>query len=465
MLMESLSAGRSISLPADAVGSAQLAAREAGAYATIREQFGLPIGRFEGVTAPLGRIAGTMYWMNAVRVITAGAVDAGERPGVISAIAKCWSTEATRRIANDAMDIAGGAGICKGPKNTLAAIYENVPIGITVEGANILTRSLIVFGQGAIRCHPWALAEMRTARAQDLAGFDRALAGHVGFLLRNAARAFALATTGGMIANVPVSGPPGAVLQKLARLSAAFALVTDAAMGTLGGALKRAENIAGRMADALAWMYIASATVNHYLAAAEPDDQVVFEWATAEALWQTQTALRGVIQNLPNRIAAGVLRLCAFPFGARLRPPSDRLTALAGQALLDRAASWQRLTRDVFIPNFHEPGLGQLEHALELAVATEPLRGKLREAQRAHLLPRRREAELLDEAVAKRVLTADERDRLREAMGARDQAIQVDDFAPREYPQDLGLHADTLSPPRPPPPPPTTRQADLPGHP
>lgn len=453
MLMECLSAGRSLSLPADAVGSAQLATRVAGAYATIREQFGLPIGRFEGVAAPLGRIAGTTYWMNAMRVITAGAVDAGEHPGVISAIAKCWSTEAMRRIANDAMDVAGGAGICKGPHNTLAPIYEGVPIGITVEGANILTRSLIVFGQGAIRCHPWALAEMRAAQANDLAAFDRALSGHAGFLLRNAARAFMLATTGGALANVPVPGTPGVVLQKLAQLSAAFALVTDAAMVTLGGSLKRAENIAGRMADALAWMYIASATVNRYLAAAEPDDQVVFEWATTEALWQTQHALHGVIQNLPNRFAAGVLRLFVFPFGTRLRPPSDRLTVLAGQALLEGAASWHRLTREMFIPHAHESGLGQLERALELTVAAEPLRAKLREAQRAQILPRRSYPELLDEAVAKHVLTADERDRLREALDARDQAIQVDDYAPHQRAPSVSPPAGTLSaiPPRPPP--------------
>jgi len=462
MLMECLSAGRSLSLPADAVGGAQLATRVAGAYATIREQFGLPIGRFEGVAAPLGRIAGTTYWMNALRVITAGAVDAGERPGVISAIAKCWSTEAMRRVANDAMDIAGGAGICKGPRNTLAAVYESAPIGITVEGANILTRSLIVFGQGAIRCHPWALVEMRAAQAHDLVAFDRALSGHIGFLVRNAARAFVLATTGGSLANVPVPGAPGEVLQQLARLSAAFALVTDAAMVTLGGSLKRAENIAGRMADALAWMYIASATVNRHLAAAEPEDQAVFEWATTEALWQTQHALDGVLQNLPNRFAAGLLRLFVFPFGTRLRPPSDRLTVAAGQALLDGAAAWQRLTHEMFIPDHHEPGLGQLERALELTLATEPLRAKLREAQRARLLPRRDESELLDEAVARGVLMPDERDRLREALDAREQAIQVDDSPPREAPPDLGLRADSLSPP---PTPPPTRPVSLPGQP
>jgi len=430
MLMECLSAGRSLSLPADAVGSAQLATRVAGAYATIREQFGLPIGRFEGVAAPLGRIAGTTYWMNAVRVVTAGAVDAGERPAVISAIAKCWSTEALRRVANDAMDLAAGVGICKGPHNTLAPVYEAAPIGITVEGANILTRSLIVFGQGAIRCHPWALAEMQAAQAHDLAAFDRALSGHTRFLVRNAARAFVLATTGGAFAAAPVSGAAGMAIRRLSRLSAAFALITDVAMATLGGSLKRAENIAGRMADALAWMYIASATVNRRIAAAQDDDDAVFEWAMAEALWQTQAALHGVILNLPNRIAAGALRLCVFPFGPRLRPPSDRLTVAAGQGLLDGAASRLRLTSAMFVPGAHEPGLGQLEHALELAVAVEPLRARLREAQRAQRLPRRNEPELLDEAVARRVLTGPEADLVRDAIAARDEAIQVDDYPP-----------------------------------
>ncbi|HEY6176149.1 MAG TPA: acyl-CoA dehydrogenase, partial [Kofleriaceae bacterium] len=199
MVMESLSAGRSLSLPADAVGGAQLATRVITAYASVREQFGVPIARFEGVEARIGRIAGTLTWMNAVRTVTAGAVDAGHRPAVISAIAKRWTTEAVRAIANDAMDVAGGFGICRGPRNVLAAIYEGVPIGITVEGANILTRSLIVFGQGAIRCHPYALAEIHAVGARDIAAFDRALSSHVGFALGNAARSFALAITRGAI--------------------------------------------------------------------------------------------------------------------------------------------------------------------------------------------------------------------------------------------------------------------------
>jgi acyl-CoA dehydrogenase len=411
MLMESLSAGRSLSLPADAVGSAQLATRVIGAYAAIREQFGLPIGRFEGVEAALGRIAGTMHWMNAMRVVTAGAVDSGERPSVISAIAKCWSTEALRRIANDAMDVAGGAGICKGPHNVLAHIFEGVPIGITVEGANLLTRSLIVFGQGAIRCHPFALAELRAAHDNDLGGFDRALAGHVNFMLKNAARAFTLATTGAALSHVSENGPAGSVMRTLERFSAAFALVTDTAMATLGGSLKRKENIAGRMADALAWMYIAAATVNRHVSGQETDD-VLFDWATTEALWQVQTALLGVIENLPNRFAAALLRACVFPLGARRRPPSDALTAAAGRALLDDATARARLTSEMFVPDAAEVGLGRLEHARDLAVAAAPLRASLR----AHQL-----------------LSADEHALIREATEACEEAIRVDAYAPREY--------------------------------
>ncbi len=439
MLMECLSAGRSLSLPANAVGNARVATRVVGAYATVREQFGLPIGRFEGVAAPLGRIAGTMYWLNAMRDVTAGAVDAGERPSVISSIAKCWSTEAIRRIANDAMDIVGGAGICKGVHNTLAPIYEGVPIGITVEGANILTRSMIVFGQGAIRCHPWALAEMHAAEAYDLDAFDRALTGHVGFALRNATRAFILGLTSSAFASSPVSGKAGAVLRRLSRLSAAFAVVTDVAMMTLGGKLKRTEAIAGRMADALAWMYIACATVNRYAAvgATDPDDNILFLWATTEALWRVQLALDGVLRNLPNRVAATAARLVAFPLGLRFRPPSDRLAIAAGRTLLDGRDARTRLTRDMFVPDHDEPGLGRLEHALALVVEVEPLRARLRDAQRAGVLPHERESELLELSVDRGVLTHEEQQRVRNALAACDAALQVDDYGPAEYAREL----------------------------
>jgi len=432
--MESLSAGRSLSLPADAVGSAQLATRVISAYATVREQFGVAIGKFEGIQTRLGRIAGTLYWMNCVRTVTAGAVDAGESPSVISAIAKRWTTEAVRGIANDAMDIAGGFAICRGPRNVLAAIYEGVPIGITVEGANILTRSLIVYGQGALRCHPHALAELRAAKAGAVLAFDTALSGHVNFALRNAARSFVLALTGSAVARAPIDGRPGAVLRQLARTSASFALVGDAAMMTLGGALKRAENLTGHMADALAWMYIAAATVNRHAVAPEAaDEDALFDWATREALWQAQQALRGAIDNLPSRAAAALIRLCAFPFGATARPPSDRLTLAAAHALLDGASARLRLTADMYIPANRELGLGRLEHALELAVAAHPVNAKLHDAVRAGILVERPGRIRLDEAVEAHVISEEERDLVDAAEAARDDAIQVDDYSPAAF--------------------------------
>ncbi|HEX3765876.1 MAG TPA: acyl-CoA dehydrogenase [Kofleriaceae bacterium] len=431
MVVESLSAGRSLSLPADAAGGAQLATRVISAYASVREQFGLPIGRFEGVQDRLGRIAGTLYWMNAVRRVTAGAVDAGEQPAVISAIAKRWSTEALRGIASDAMDIAGGFGICRGPRNPLAPIYEGVPVGITVEGANILTRSLIVFGQGAIRCHPYALTELRAAEALDLVAFDRALAGHVGWALRNAARSFVFALGGDELLRVPVASRAAPVVRELTRLSAGFAVITDAALATLGAGLKRAENLSGRLADALAWMYIASATVNRY--AADPIDDVLFVWASREAIAQVRTALRGVIDNLPGRVAAGLLRLCVFPLGARIRPPSDRLTAAAARAILDGAPARLRLTRDMFVPGNRELGLGRLEAALDLAVAARPHLDRLREAARSGALGALSGRALLDEAVARHVLSPEQRALILEAEAARDDAIQVDAYTPGAF--------------------------------
>ncbi|HEX5060996.1 MAG TPA: acyl-CoA dehydrogenase [Kofleriaceae bacterium] len=447
MLMECLSAGRSLSLPADAVGAAQVATRVVGAYASVREQFGRPIGQFEGVEAPLGRIAGTMYWMNAVRVITAGAVDAGERPGVVSAIAKRWSTEALRRVANDAMDVAGGAAICKGRHNLLAPIYETVPIGITVEGANILTRSLIVFGQGAIRCHPYALAELRAAEARDVDAFDRAISGHVNFLLRNVVRSVLLSITGGAIARAPDCGRARRPLRKLTRLSASFAVTADIAMITLGAALKRAENISGRMADALAWMYITFATVNRYVATRVPDDDALFDWATAEALCQTERALHGVIENLPNRLAAGILRLVAFPFGSRLRSPSDRTTTAAAHSLLEGASGRLRLTTDIYVPSAREVGLGQLEYALELAVIARPVRAKVRRALHTGVLSDDSESQVLDQAVAKGILTSQERALVIKAGAARDDVIEVDVFSPLAFHRELEPPFGAASPP------------------
>ncbi len=435
MLMECLSAGRSISLPANSVGGAQLAARTVGAYATVREQFNLSIGRFEGIEAPLGRIAGTVYWMNALREVTAGAVDAGEKPAVVSAIAKAWSTEAMRRVVTDAMDVVGGAGICKGPRNVLAAAYIATPIGITVEGANILTRSMIVFGQGAIRCHPYALKEMEAAAAKNAVALDRSFFGHVGFVATNSVRSIVLALTGARFASSPVGGEAGAALRQLTRLSASFALLADAAMGTLGGTLKRKEHVTGRLADALAWMYIASAATNRFVVDGQPErDRALYRWTVAESLWNVQEALRGVLDNLPARVAAIALRPVVFPLGARHRPPSDLVVAAAARSLLDGNQARVALTRAMHIPSEDDPGLGRLEKALRLTLESEPLRKKLRDAVKSGALPKADEATLASAAAAKDLITAAERARLEQAIAARDEAIAVDDYAPSEYP-------------------------------
>jgi acyl-CoA dehydrogenase len=319
--------------------------------------------------------------MEAARTLTCGAVDAGEKPAVLSAVVKAYLTDAMRARIADAMDVAGGAGICQGPRNVLARIYTAAPIAITVEGANILTRSLIVFGQGSIRCHPFVRAEMQAIAADDAAAFDRLLSGHAAFLFRNAARAFVLAVSGSRIAQVPGSGPVADYCRRLTRASSAFALAADAALATLGGALKRRETISGRLADALAWMYLASAALKRFPDDGRPaEDRPLLDWSCDLALWNIQEALRGVIDNLPNRPAALLLRVLIFPLGARRRPPRDRLGAGLARGLLDDGAMRRRLSRNIFSPAAGEAGLGQLENALAAVLQARAAQQKMKDA-------------------------------------------------------------------------------------
>ena len=433
MLMESLAAGRSISLPALSVGAAQLATRLVGAYATVREQFDTPIGRFEGIEEPLARIAGWTYLMSATRTLTASAVDAGERPAVVSAIAKCYLTEGMRAVISDAMDIRAGAGICRGPRNTLARAYSAAPIGITVEGANILTRSMIIYGQGAIRCHPHVRDEMKALADRDLARFDRAFFGHIDSVLTNTARAFLLGLTGARLAPSPVPGPLAHFLRQLSRMSTAFALVSDAAMVTLGGQLKRREKLSGRLADALAWLYLASACVKRFWDEQSERERPLLEWVGRHALHQIQDALCGILDNLPNRLAARILRWVIFPLGARYRPPSDALGAQVARTLLEDREERLLLTRDIYVPPPHEPGLGRLEAALDKVVEALAVEAKIRDALRAGRIDRApgdAQVELAREAA---VITEEDCRRIRAADAARDEAIQVDAFDPDEY--------------------------------
>jgi acyl-CoA dehydrogenase len=435
MLMDSLAAGRSISLPALSVGAAQLAARMVGAYATVREQFDNPIGRFEGIEEPLARIGGWTYLMGAARTLTAGAVDAGEKPSVVSAIVKCYLTEGMRLVLSDAMDIRAGSGICRGPRNVLARAYVAAPIGITVEGANILTRSMIIYGQGAIRCHPFAREEMTAVAEKDLARFDRAFFGHFGFIMKSACRAFLLGLTNGALARPSLGGGPlGRIFGQLSRMSAAFVLVSDAAMATLGGRLKRREKISGRLADALAWLYLGSAAAKRFWDEGQREsDRPFVEWSCRFAQRRIQEALLGILDNFPNRLAAFGLRPLLFPFGASRRPPSDALGARVARNLLEDREGRLHLTLDMYVPPADEPGLGRLEAALDKAVEGLAVEAKIRDAVREGRIDKAPGSALVELALKARVITEQEKEKLNDADEARDEAIQVDAFDPEAY--------------------------------
>jgi acyl-CoA dehydrogenase len=368
--------------------------------------------------------------MNAARQLTLGAVDAGERPAVLSAIVKAYLTEGMRAAVNDGMDVQAGSAIARGPRNILAGAYQAVPVGITVEGANILTRTLIIYGQGAIRCHPWVQKEMEAIAKKDLAAFDRAFFGHLGMVASNAIRAFLFGVTGGAAAGSPVGGAAGDAVRRLARMSASFALVSDAAMATLGAALKRKEKISGRLADVLAWMYIASAAIKKFVDDGQPErERAYFEYSIDNALFKAQTALVGVLDNLPNRPTAWALRVAVFPYGPRWKAPTDHLGSKVAKSLLDDRETRAKLTGDIFIPSKDQPGLGRLEDAYEKALAARDLERKLKEAIKSGAIPAPgRNGDALSAAMAKGVLTEAEAQTVRVAAAARLDVVQVDAF-------------------------------------
>jgi len=434
MLMQTLAAGRGISLPSMASGAAQLALRTASGYASVRQQFGMEIGRFEGIEQPLARIAGLTYLMDSTRRLTVGAVDAGEKPSVASAIAKCYLTEGMRQTVNDAMDIVGGAGICLGPRNILGGGYAALPIGITVEGANILTRSMIIFGQGAIRCHPFVQDEMRGAFEKDLERFDRAFWGHVGFVFQNIARTLWLGLTGGAFASAPVTGPAATYYRRSTRLSAAFALAADISMGTLGGALKRKEALTGRLADIHAWLYLSSAALKRFHDEGSKDrDLPVLRWACEHAHHQAEAAFFAFLANLPMRPAAWMLRLLAFPFGRSFGAPGDALSHRLARSVMEAEGAREHLTRGIFLPDSQENGLGTLEAALQKVLKAQAPYRKIQAALREKKLEKRPADSLLERAVTAGVISTEERAGIEEAERARASAVAVDSFRKRAY--------------------------------
>jgi len=441
MLMEALSAGRSVSLPAQSAGGAKLVARTVGAYAAVRRQFGLPIGRFEGIEEPLARIAGLTYLMEAARVYTCGAVDSGQKPAVISAVVKLQQTELLRRLVLDGMDVLGGAGLCRGPRNVLADAYTGAAIGITVEGANILTRTLIIFGQGAVRCHPYAQREIRALAAGDARGLRRALLGHAGFLLGNLVRAALLGLTRGRLARSPVPGPTAGYYRRLAWASARFAVLADLAMLSLGGKLKLREKLSGRFADALSFQYLGFCALRRFEAEGrQEEDLPLVRWAVDWSLAQVQEAFDGIYRNFPGPLAFWMRGPAAFwsrlsPLGA---PPADRLGAKLAALLQTPGAQRDRLTADIHLPTDPSQAVGRLERAFVLVSLSREAMDRVRTASRDGLLPKGDPEALLDAAVAAGVIGQPEADLAREASLARRDAIEVDSFTLEEY---LGLAA------------------------
>src|SRR6186713_2525602 len=383
MLVEQLSVGRCISLPSNATGGAKAGVFASGAYTRIRRQFNMSVGKFEGVEAVIARMVGNTYTMDAARSVTAGAIDGGEKPSVPSAMLKYHVTEMGRQVANDAMDVHGGKGIQLGPRNYLGRGYQVVPVAITVEGANILTRSLIIFGQGAIRCHPFVLKEMNAARNPDrkqgVDEFDSALFGHVGFTISNAVRSFIMALTHARFTHVPEVGETKRYYQHIVRFSASFALAVDVAMLTLGGYLKKKENLSARLGDVLSSMYLASMVLKHHENQGRPvDDLPVVEWACRNQLYKAQEQLHDFLRNFPNRFLAGVMRVLIFPGGRAYSAPSDRLGRKLADAVLNPTEVRDRLCR--FVYRTLEPGnpLGLLHEALVMSQTAEPIEKRIR---------------------------------------------------------------------------------------
>jgi len=432
MLVECLGEGRGISLPAQSTGAAKLASRYTGAYARIRKQFGLSIGHFEGIEEPLADILGNTYLMDAARRLTTTALDQGQRPAVVTALLKYQMTERMRNIMNHAMDIQGGSGICLGPANYLGRAYQAVPIAITVEGANILTRSLIVFGQGSIRCHPYLLDIMKATQDNDLKTLDSKLFSHIGFVVSNLSRSVWFGLTNAIF-EVPGTPNTRKYYRRLIRLSAGFALLTDYALLTLGGNLKRKERLSGRFADVLSNMYMCSAALKHFEDQGEPEaDLPLLDYACQTAMHDAQQAMLALFYNLPFSIVAKVLRILMFPFGKPFSPPSDKLIHKVARLGLKPSSTRDRLTEGCYRSTDPKDGLGRIEHAFNLAINAKELETTFKKIFKSGDLTSITHAQRIKEAVDKNLISQAEGLQLEELYAATLEAIRVDHFTKEE---------------------------------
>lgn len=432
MLMECLSAGRAISLPSSAVGGSQAAALASGAYARVRKQFNQPISKFEGIEEALARIAGNSYMIDAALTMTAAAVDHGAKSGVAGAILKYHTTERARQIALDSMDIHGGKGVCLGPNNYLGRGYQGAPISITVEGANILTRSLIIFGQGAIRCHPYVFSEIESVRNNDLPAFDQAIWGHVGFILANFTKSFIFALTDARLSKAP-AGITKRYYQLIHRYSSNLAFLADFSMISLGAELKRKEKISARLGDILSYLYIASAVLKRFHEDGEQAaDLPLVDWCCQHLFHECKLAILGVIANFPGRISGVLLKLILQPFGSQRARPSDKLGQKLARLLSEPTEARERLTRLVFCEPLENCPLGRLEAAFNKICAVEDLEKKVAQAVKKKALSSLTLLKQIEEARLTGILSATEAQELLSAELARQDVIAVDDFSHNE---------------------------------
>lgn len=442
MLVECLSEGRAISLPALATATGKLCYRMSGAYARIRTQFNLAIGNFEGVEEALARIAGHTYQLEAARIITAGAVDAHIKPAVVSAIAKYHMTEKSRSVIEDAMDIHAGRGLILGPSNYLAHAYMSMPIGITVEGANILTRNLMIFGQGAVRCHPFIAREMQAAKDPDesagLREFDSLIFRHIGYGISNFVRTLTLGLSAGRIAASPTQDASKGFYQQLTRMSSALALVSDISMLMFGGELKRKERLSARLGDVLSQLYLASAVLRYYEGNGRAATDLPYvRWNVEFALHECQRAFNDFFDNLPNRAIAILLKRVVFPWGDAYRQPADRLDHEIVQTMWTDTELRERLTRYAYIGNSNADSAYIIENAFSRIVATKAVRDSIRAAIKLGQLPGDLPlAALAAEAVNRKICSSADADAYIEAERARNLAIQVDEH------ESLTFHAN-----------------------
>ena len=443
MLVECLSVGRAITLPSNSTGGIKSVALATGAYARIRRQFKLPIGKMEGVEEVMARVGGYAYMADASTTMSVGSIDLGEKPSVISAITKYHMTERMRQAIIDAMDVHGGKGICMGPNNYLARGYQGAPVAITVEGANILTRNMIIYGQGAIRCHPFVLAELQAAQLDDeraaVTAFDRALFGHIGFSISNFFRTFWLSLTNSAFSAAPVSDETARYYKQMNRFSAALALMSDIAMATMGGDLKRRERISARLGDILSMLYITSTILKRFNDDGRPaQDLPLVQWGCEDNLARAQTALDELFDNFPARAVGVVMKRVVFPWGRTLRRPSDVTDHQVARIMQTPCEARTRLGNHLYLTQEPNNLLGQLEKAFADILAAEPLFDKVMHAANKRL-PFYRLNEVADLGLSLGVLTQAEAEKLRVAEEGRLKTINVDDFDPVDLMADRSL--------------------------